>query len=237
MGTWRSRVRRHLSELLRLAWPVVLTRTGILTMALADTIMVARYSTTEVAYLALGHAPTVILIVTSVGLMMGTLVVTANHYGAEKYRQCGAVWQRSLPYALGLGAASVLLCIPGESFLLLTGQSPQLAAGGGEILLIIGLGLPANLLFVCNIFFLEAIKKPMPGMVAMLVMNVANVGLNWMLIHGRLGSPEMGAAGAALATSSVRYGLAVMTFAYIWNMRDHARYGIRMWQPTAWVYW
>ena len=49
----RRHIRRHVVELVRLAWPVVLTRTGILTMVLADTVMVARYSTLEVAYLGL----------------------------------------------------------------------------------------------------------------------------------------------------------------------------------------
>lgn len=206
-------------------------------MVLADTIMVARYSTEEVAYLALGSAPVVVLIITTVGLMMGTLVVTAHAFGAQQYEQCGAIWQRSLPYALGLGMACAVLCIAGESFLLLTGQAPDLAAGGGQVMLMFGLGLPANLLFVTNNFFLEAIKKPFPGMIAMISMNVLNIGLNWLLIHGNIGFAEMGAAGAALATTISRYGLAFMLFFAIWTMRGHGKYGIRKKQTSRWRDW
>ncbi len=234
---WRSRIRHHVAELVRLAWPVVLTRTGIIIMALADTIMVARFSTEEVAYLGLGFAPVVVLIVTSVGLMMGTLVATANAYGAGRFTECGAVWQRSLPYALFLGISAALLCTLGESFLLLSGQTPKLAAEGGRVLFLLGLGLPANLLFVTNSFFLEAIKRPLPGMVAMISMNVVNIALNWILIYGHLGISEMGAAGAAVATTISRFGLAIMLFVYIWRMHDHGDYGIRTRQRTHWRDW
>ena len=234
---WRIRIRHHVSELVRLAWPVVLTRTGIIAMVLADTIMVARYSTEEVAYLGLGAAPVVVLIVTSVGLMMGTLVVTANAFGAGHQRECGAVWQRSLPYALGLGIASALVCTLGEPFLTMTGQTPELAAGGGKVLFWLGLGLPANMLFVTNNFFLEAIKRPVPGTIAMICMNIVNIGLNWLLIYGHFGFDEMGATGAAIATSAARYGLAIMLFVYIWTMRGHAEFGIRSRQRTNWRDW
>jgi MATE family multidrug resistance protein len=105
------------------------------------------------------------------------------------------------------------------------------------VLLWLGLGLPANLLFVTNNFFLEAIKRPVPGMVAMISMNILNIGLNWLLVYGHYGFPEMGAAGAAAATSFARFGLAIMLFVYIWNMPDYIEYGIRMRQRTRWCDW
>ena len=46
---FKERLARHLSEVLRLAWPVIVARSGLMTMALVDTIMVGHYSTTELA--------------------------------------------------------------------------------------------------------------------------------------------------------------------------------------------
>ena len=51
-----SLLRRDLSELLTLAWPVVLSRLGFMTMGLIDTLVVSRYSTVELGYNSLGWA-------------------------------------------------------------------------------------------------------------------------------------------------------------------------------------
>jgi MATE family multidrug resistance protein len=74
-------------------------------------------------------------------------------------------------------------------------------------------------------------------MIAMISMNALNVLLNWVLIYGHLGFTEMGAAGAAAATTIARLGLAIMLFAYIWYMRGQHDYGIRVRQRTRWRDW
>ena len=228
---------RHVLELIRLAGPVVVTRAGILTMALVDVVMVGRYSTQEIAYLAIGNAPVVTLIVTSVGLMMGTLVMTAKAFGAGELVQCGVVWRRSVPYGFVIGLIGLLSCAFGEQLLLLSGQTPDLSRGGGTVMLVLGLGLPANLVFVAGNFFLEAIKRPLPGMAAMVGVNLLNVLLNWVLIYGHWGFPALGAAGSAWATTLCRIALAVMIVAFLWNMRDHKDFGIRIPGFSRWRDW
>ncbi|MGI9303060.1 MAG: MATE family efflux transporter [Gammaproteobacteria bacterium] len=234
---FNARLLRHVRELLTLAWPVMITRAGILTMALADAIMVGRFSTQELAYLALGVAPVVTIIVTTVGLMYGTLVATANAFGKQRYTECGSVWRLSLPYGFAIGVTGAVLCTPGEMFFLFTGQTQELAAGGGVVMIVLGLGLPANLMFVASNFFLEAIKRPLPGMTAMVAVNLLNILLNWILVYGHWGSPALGAVGSAWATTFGRWVLALGLIAYIWNMRDHAEFGIRKKTIARWREW
>ena len=52
-----NRVRRHLSELFRLALPVVIARLGMLIMSVVDTIIVGNYDSASLAYLNIAHAP------------------------------------------------------------------------------------------------------------------------------------------------------------------------------------
>ena len=49
----KQRIARHVSEVLRLSWPVIVARFGVMAMALVDTVMVGHYSTTELAYLSI----------------------------------------------------------------------------------------------------------------------------------------------------------------------------------------
>src|SRR3546814_5713583 len=50
---------------------------------------------------------------------------------------------------------------------ILLGQDPQLAAGAGRIMVILGLGQPAGMIYTATAFFLEGLKRPVPGMIAM----------------------------------------------------------------------
>lgn len=232
-----SRWRRHLHELLRLAWPVVLSRSGILFMSLVDTIMVARFSTQELAYQGIGLAPVGTLVVTAIGLIMGTLVLTSQELGAGRPRNCGAAWRHSLPYAFGLGLAAAFLCFLGQPFLEWSGQGADLSRGGGKVILVAGLGLPPLLLFIATSYFLEGIRRPLPGLVAMIFANLVNIFLNWILVYGHFGAPALGAVGSAWATTIVRTGMAVGLIIYVWNMADHTTFGVRLRPPGGWRSW
>ena len=232
-----GRLRRHLREITRLAWPVVLARSGILSMSLADTIMVGRFSTLELAYQGIGLAPVGTILVSSLGLLLGTLVMTAHALGAGRPTDCGAIWRRSLPYALALGLAGAALCAGGEWFLRHTGQSADLAAGGGRVMVVVGLGLPATLIFIATSYFLEGIRRPLPGLVIMVIANVVNIWLNWMLIFGHLGFSAMGAVGSAWATTVVRCIMALAAVAYVWWMADRDRFAVRLAPRGGWRAW
>jgi multidrug resistance protein, MATE family len=214
-------------DLLRLAMPVIIARAGIITMASVDTLMVGRYSAQELARLSLGTVPHGTLIAGGVGLLTGTIVMVAHALGAGRREECGAVWRRSIPYAVLVGLLFAVLCQFGPAFFRLAGQDPVLAEGGGAVLAIYGYGMPAAMLYVTTAFFLEGLRRPLPGMVAMIAANLLNVPLNWILIEGRLGLPAMGAAGSAWATTILRWGLAAGIVAYALCMRDARGFGAR----------
>lgn len=224
-------------DLLRLSAPVVVARSGVMVMALVDTIMVGRYAAEELAYLGIGLAPIMPLLLSTLGLVMGTLVVTAAAFGRDRPEECGMVWRRSLPYALCLGGGVAVICAFGETLLSLLGQSPELARAGGRVVQVLGLGIAPQLLFVTTTFFLEGIRRPLPGMVAMLAANVLNVALNWVLVYGHFGVPPMGALGSAWATTGVRLALGVGLVAYVWMMADHDRFGVRRKPIGGWRSW
>ncbi len=233
----KKRLARHLSEVLRLAWPVIVSRSGVMAMALVDTVMVGQFSTTELAYLSIGHMPFVPVFLILLGMVMGTVVKTSAAYGAENFIECGAVWRRSMPYAIYLGLFGCVISLFGEGMLIAAGQTDDLALHGGRIMFLLGLGLPAYMVGITCSFFLEGIKKPKPTMYAMLVANVVNVGLNWVLVYGHWGFDAMGAEGSAIATAIVRWLLAISVVLYIWMMKDHEKFGVRLAPKGGWRAW
>ena len=84
------------------------------------------------------------------------------------------------------------------------------------------------MLYFATSFFLEGINRPLPGAVVILFANALNGGLNWFFIYGAGGWPTaMGAEGAALATSIVRWAMVAALAAYCLIRLDSRHYGIR----------
>jgi len=215
----------HAVPTLRLAVPVMISRIGILVIVAVDTIMCARAGVDELAYYGLASLQVPMLLL-GIGLLLGTAVLAAQAEGAGRPRDAGAVWRVAMIHALVVGCLLGAGTFAGEWFLLLTGQSPELAAGGGRTLAMFGFGIPGVLLYTCTVLFLEAIHRPNAGMVVMIAANVLNFLLNWMLIFGHLGAPEMGAAGAALATSIVRWVMFLAVAIYALAVIDRDHYGL-----------
>jgi len=232
-----GRVRAHVVELLRLAAPVIVSRAGLMVMMAVDTAIVGRFSAHELALFSLAHLPNNVMIGTGVGLLLGTVAMTAHALGAGEDRECGRVLRRSLPYALALGLVMAVVSLFGEPLLILSGQAPELAAGGGTVMAVLGVGMPGMMLYVAAGFFLEGLKRPLPVMVAMIGGNLLNGLLAYLLVWGAFGLPGMGAVGSAIATSTVRWAMGLGLLVYIWRMPDHARWGIHHNTRKGWRAW
>ena len=204
-------VRATTRELLTLAWPVVLARIGIMVMGLTDAIVVGNYSAEELGFHAIAWAPTSVVVTTAVGLMLGVQVMTARFIGEGRREQTGAVLRRGLVYALQIGVGSMIgLIVLGPWALSQAGLEDGLAEGASPALIVFALSMPVYLVSVACQFFLEALSKPKPGMIAMWVANAVNLGLNLVLVPDLLGLGVDGAVASAWSTFGAR--LALMLF-------------------------
>ncbi len=152
----------HVRRTLRLALPVVGARAGLLILVVVDTAMTGHSSAVELAYFGLAMAPQVPMLLVGIGLLLGTVVLVAQADGAGDHAACGAVWRVALVHAVVIGVAFGLLSQLGEPFLALVDQSPDLAAGGGRVIAMLGWGMPAALGYAATTFFLEGINRRTP---------------------------------------------------------------------------
>ncbi len=217
----------HVSRTLLFALPIMLARAGSLILVTVDTVMTGRAGAEELAHYGLSLAPFIFIMVLGIGLLVGVVILTAQRDGAGRPESCGVVWRNGMFLGGALGLFGGLLLLAGEPLFLLLGQSPTMAAGAAEALAMSAIGLPAILLYIATVFFLEGIGRPTPGMVVALSANLVNIGLNWLLIEGNWGLPAMGASGAALATSLTRWLMIAVLAVYVFRMPGNRRYGVR----------
>lgn len=230
-----ARLWQDIVTLLNLAWPVMVSRAGILTLTITDTVMVGRYASEHLAYLGVGLVPHNIFILILLGLIMGTPVLVSNRFGAGELKKTGEVWWIALPWALSIGCIGFVVCAFGEQWLLLAGQEREVAARGGVVSLIAGLSLPFAAIHMATGFFLEGTRNPRPGMIIIIVANIVNIFANYVLVYGLYGVPELGAIGSVWATLIVRIMQVSAILFYVWYVLDREKYGINQIPGQFWL--
>ncbi|MEL7468349.1 MAG: MATE family efflux transporter [Pseudomonadota bacterium] len=234
-----AKILRHTADLLRLAWPVMLSRAGILIMAFADIAMLGRYGDGAVGISNLAIAIFVPVIVMTIGMASGMVPDVSQAYGAGHREECGRAFRRALSWGVFCSLIGMAVVWRGETLLGWFGQTPELAQAGGTVSVALAPGVLAQTLFAVCAFYLESTRRPMFALTVMIAANVINVILNWLLIFGNLGFPELGAVGAAIASTIARFGAAGLMLWYVFTLDRAPALGVRgpwetMWGPGGW---
>lgn len=197
---------RHIRRTFLFAAPIIVSRAALLIMFTVDAIMTGRAGPQELAYLGVGVAPQLTLFLIAIGAMQAVVILIAQAIGAETPERCGEILRIGMIHATLLGLVVFALSAFGEAFFLVTGQSPEIAAGAARVTVAFGIGVPGMLLFLVANMFLEATDRPTVGMWIMVAVNILNVGLNGIFALGWLDLlPPMGAVGTMLASSVLRW--------------------------------
>ncbi|MEJ1157255.1 MATE family efflux transporter [Prosthecomicrobium sp. N25] len=194
---------RHLKETVTLALPIIAARTLILIMFVVDTIMSGWAGAEQLAFMGLGVAPQLVLMLVAIGALQSVVVMTAQAQGAGDATGTGRIFRAGLLHALGLGFLVLTASVFSEAFFLATGQAPGLAAGAARVTTAFAFGIPGMLAFTATSLFLEATGRARVGMLILIAVNLLNIPLNGVVALGWGGFVEAKGAVGAVAVSSV----------------------------------
>ena len=220
-------VRQDLAALFTLAWPVVISRLGMMAMGLSDAIVVGRYSAVQLGWHAIAWAPTTVVLVVGTSLLGGVQVMTARAMGEGRPEETGAVLRRGLIYGakVGLLAGAVLLFL-GPWILGLLQLPDDLVAGATPPLQIFALSMPFFVIGSACSAWLEGLGRPRIGAVFMWIANLINLLALLVLVPGTFGLPALGASGAAIATLIARGMLTLALVVFILKMPEARKLGV-----------
>ena len=212
---------------LRLAAPIMVARAGVVFLFVVDSLMSGQSGALELAFLGQGLAAQSVMMLTSIGLLQGSMILIAQAYGAGEPASCGRAWMSANVVAVGLGVLFGALCFLVEPALRASGLDGVIADGAGRVSLQFAWGMPPMLVYIASGYFLESIKRPMVGMVIMLIANAFNVLADGVVVLGWFGWVEpMGAVGAVMTTSAIRWLSCLGALGYIVLMKDAVTFGV-----------
>ena len=215
----------------------MLTHIGASLVGLVDTMMVGHYSTTALAAVSFSNAIFFTVMVFAMGVLMGMTPLISQQVGhkasseadGEEDNKISHLLKASVILTVILSVVMVIMLALVIPFFDNLGQDPEVVADARTYYLLIMLSLIPFMFFCTEKQFLEGLGNTTVAMVISIVMNLLNVGLNYVLIYGHLGLPAMGATGAGIATLISRTLLPIMFFAFIyirkewrWYLRDRS---------------
>ena len=225
--------------ILRLAWPVYIAQIAIMANGVIDTVMAGHYGTVDLAAVGIGASVYVTLFVTLMGVLFALTPMVAQLHGAGRYAEIGEEVRQSAWLALGLAAISIVLVTHPGPLLALSELTPEVEARTRDYLAAMAWAVPATLLSRVFQGFSTAVSRPRAVMVLNLCALGLKVPLNWILIYGKFGLPELGATGCAVATAVTAWITCVAAWWWCRAGRDYARYGVfaRWSWPRAAAQW
>jgi MATE family multidrug resistance protein len=211
-------LKRHWAEVpynLKLATPVILGMLGHTLVAFADNIMVGQLGPAELAAVSLGNS--FLFIAMSVGLGLSTAItpLIAEADGFKKSFEIKKVFKHGVLICGIVGVlltGVVLLSVP---LLHKMKQPEEVLVFAVPFLSIVGVSLIPLMLFQAIKQLCDGLSRTRLPMYASIIGNLLNVVLNYLLIFGNHGFPQMGVAGAALGTLISRVFMLILLIVFL----------------------
>ena len=220
----------HESRLtLRLAVPLMIGQLSQMLLGVVDSVMVGHLGVMDLAALTFANSLFHVPFVFGIGLLSGISVVTSNSRGANDAAGARGSCRHGFFLATALGLVLFGISWWVSMHLDFFGQPAAVAERTTGFFRIIMASVIPALASIALKNHADALNRPWPPFWIFLGGVGLNIGLNWVMIHGRLGCPALGFEGAAWATLISRCAiLAAMIF---WLLQAK---GLREWVPYRW---
>ncbi|PKP70612.1 MAG: MATE family efflux transporter [Alphaproteobacteria bacterium HGW-Alphaproteobacteria-4] len=196
--------RSHARALLALGVPLIGSHLAQMLLHVTDTVMLGWYGVTALAAVVLGSSAFFIVFILGSGFGIAVLGMVASALGAGDTTQVRRDTRMGLWLSAFYGVAVMPLMWWSGPILLAAGQQPEVAALAQDYLRIAGFGMAPALLIMVLKSYLAAFERTQVVLAITLFSVGLNAAINWALIFGNWGAPELGVQGAAIATLSVQ---------------------------------
>ena len=191
-----------------------------------DNIMVGQLGTAELAAVSLGNSFMFIAMSIGIGFSTAITPLIAEADASNNFKKAKSTYKHGLFLCTSLGILLCALVFFSKPLMYLMQQPEEVVVLAIPYLELVAFSLIPLVIFEAIKQFSDGMSMTKYPMYATILANIINVILNYLLIFGKLGFPEMGMVGAAIGTLVSR----VVMLIYLWVLlryKEHSRNIVR----------
>uniref|UniRef100_UPI004048B6C9 MATE family efflux transporter n=2 Tax=Roseivirga sp. TaxID=1964215 RepID=UPI004048B6C9 len=226
---------QHYKRTLHLAFPVILSQIGHVSVGIVDSIMVGQIGSEALAASSFANSMLMVFLMFGIGISYGITPLVAQADGEGDTTKIARLLRHGI---ILCGATSLLLFLAGFILSFAFGsfsQPAEVILMGTPYFYVILASLIPLMLFQNFRQFLEGLSITRPTMFISIGANLLNVLFNYLLIYGKFGFPELGLIGAGWGTLISRVFMAIGLLVYIGKSKrtEAFKVGLRIFSISA----
>jgi MATE family multidrug resistance protein len=223
---------RHVRATLNLALPLVGVQLAQIAMGVTDTVMIGWLGAAELAASVLATQAFFLLFIFGAGFAQAALPLAASAQGRGDLRGVRRSIRMGLWVLALYGAAVMLPLWHIETILRALGQSPETATLAGAYTRVAQWSMLPALMLMGLRSYLTVVGLAWMVLAVTITGALCNGVLNYAFIFGRLGAPELGIVGAALATTLTNLVMVILLTGFCARARALRGYElfVRFWR-------
>lgn len=206
----------------KLAAPVMLGMLGHTFVSFVDNIMVGQLGTAELAAVSLGNSFMFIAMSLGIGFSTAITPLIAEADSSNNFKEAKATFKHGLFLCTAIGILMFLLVFCSKPLIYLMKQPLEVVELAIPYLDLVAFSLIPMIIFQAFKQFSDGLSMTRYPMYATILANVINVILNYLLIFGKFGFPEMGIVGAAYGTLLSRFVM-VLHLWWMLKRKEHSK--------------
>ncbi|EET47100.1 MATE family efflux transporter [Thalassobium sp. R2A62] len=227
VATTRS---EHARALMVLGMPLIGSHVAQFLIHITDTIMLGWYDVTALAAVTLAGSYYFVVFIVGAGFAWAVLPMVARAAEDDDEVRIRRVTRMGVWLSMLYAAILLPTQIWSEPIFLAIGQDPEVSALAQDYLRIAAWALFPGLLIMVLKAYLSALEHTKFQLWIVLIAAVVNIPINYLLIFGNFGAPELGIQGAAIASVAVTLVSVLGLVAYsLWVFPHHDLFR-RMWR-------
>lgn len=192
-------------RLAKIALPIATSQLVVSSLNFVDTFMISSLGEASISGVGAANRLYFLLNLFLFGLSSGSSILTAQFWGKRDVKSIKKVYGLSLSIAFVSAVLFALLAFFAPRLVIsLFSEDPMVIEEGARYLRIVSLSYVFTAISFSTIFVLRSTNYVTLPMVVTIFAILINTGLNYVLIYGKMGFPELGVEGAAIATTIAR---------------------------------
>ncbi|HJF32595.1 MAG TPA: MATE family efflux transporter [Sporosarcina psychrophila] len=219
--------------------PILVTQVALYMMTFFDILMTGRYDTYHLAGVTIGSSFWVPVYTGLAGILMGLTPIIAQYIGARLHEEVRPSVQQGLYVSVALAAivfaiilfavAPILEAMPLEA---------EVRIVAADYLKGMSFGLLPLFAYTVLRSFFDALGATRVSMFIILLSAPINIFINYLLIYGNWGFPELGGAGAGYASGITYWLVFFIACSVAWKRKPFKEYALfKGWEKVSFRKW